>query len=337
MKLSLAKLNLLRVTLSSFAVALLASCGGGDQIEKFVPDRIIVFGDEASLIEADSHTPTNGGRKYTVNGVTRDTTDSTLLTTTRDCTRNPIWVQVLAADYGYQFAECLTTAGATPRAFMRAQAYSTVAMMTAQITSYMTSPGLNDRDLVTVMVGTHDIVAALGAADPVAAAVAAGTSVGAQVVRITNTGARVIVSTVPDVGVTPQGLVSGQSSLLTTLTEHFNRALRVKLQEVRGGGHSAGLVLGDELVLTVRRSPSAYGIVNTTQAACSGGQPAVPPAVPVQWVPNCDENNSFLTAEAQTAGNHASDWLWAGPYQLGANVQSRLGSSAVYRARNNPF
>jgi hypothetical protein len=334
MKLSLASLNLMRVALASAALTLLASCGGGDQIEKFVPDRIIVFGDEASLIEADSYTPTNGGRKYTVNGVTRDTAG--LLTTTRDCTRNPIWVQVLANDYGYQFAECLTTA-TTARAFMRAQAYSTVAMMTAQITSYMASPGFNDKDLVTVMVGTHDIVAALGTADPEAAAVAAGVSVGAQVVRITNTGARVIISTIPDLGVTPQGLVSGQSALLSTLTARFNTALRNKLQEVRGLGHSAGLVLADELVLTVRRSAASYGIVNLTQAACSGGQPAVPPAVPVQWVPNCDENNGFLTTEAQATNNHGSDWLWAGPYQLGANVQTRLGQAAVYRARNNPF
>lgn len=335
MKLLLADLNLMRVTLAGLAVALLASCGGGDQIEKFIPDRIVVFGDEASLIEADSHTPTNGGRKYTVNGVTRDTTTG-LLTTTRDCTRNPIWVQMLASDYGYQFDACRTTT--TPaQAFMWAQPYSTVAMMTSQITSYIASPGFTSRDLVTVMVGTHDVVAALGTADPVATVTAAGTQVGEQVVRITNLGARVIVSTIPDVGTTPQGLVSAQSAQLSVLSERFNAALRVKLQEVRGGGHSAGLVLGDELVFVVRRSASSYGIVNITQAACSGGQPAVPPAVPVQWVPNCDENDTFLTAEAVTAANHASDWLWAGPYQLGANVQARLGSAAIYRARNNPF
>jgi outer membrane lipase/esterase len=340
MKLSLArKLNLMRTTgLAGLALALLASCGGGDQIEKFVPDRIVVFGDEASVIEADSHTPTNGGRKYTVNGVTR-APDGTTLTTTRDCTRNPIWVQVLANDYGYQFAECLTTVGGTPRAFMRAQPYSTVAMVTAQVTAYLAAPGFTNRDLVTVMVGTHDIVAALGTADPVAAVVAAGTQVGEQVVRITNTGARVIVATVPDVGTTPQGLAFGstQAAQLSTLTQRFNSAMRLKLQDVRGGGHSAGLVLGDELVLTIQRSPSTYGIVNTTQAACAGGQPAVPPAVPTAWTPNCDENNSFLTTEAQTAGNRANDWLWAGPYQLGANAQTRLGQAAVFRARNNPF
>lgn len=335
MKLSLANLNLMRVTcLAGLAVALLASCGGGDPIERFVPSRIIVFGDEASLIEADTYTPTNGGRKYTVNGVTRDTTTGAL-TTTRDCTRNPIWVQVLANDYGYQFAECLTTA-TTAQAFMRAQANSTAAMMRAQIDSYVASPGFTDKDLVTVMVGTHDIVAALGAGSSsaaIAAAEAAGTAVGAQVVRITDRGAKVIVATVPDVGTTPQYIGTADAAMMTTLTTRFNAALRVKLQEVRGGGHSAGLVLGDELVLVMRRSPASYGINGSvpealTQAACDPAKATFP---------NCDENDAFLTSQAIATTSHASDWLWAGPLQLGANAQLRLGQAAVYRARNNPF
>lgn len=325
MKLSLAKLNLVRVTLASAALALLASCGGGDQIEKFVPDRIIVFGDESSLIVPDPGFP-NDGRKYTVNGVERASDGTTLATpTVRDCTRNPIWVQVLANDYGYQFAECLTTA-TTARAFMRAEANSTVAMMRAQITAYMASPGFNGQDLVTIMVGTHDVLAAAALATPelaIAAAEAAGTAVGEEVIRVTDRGARVIVSTIPDVGTTPAGRVSAQAALLQTLTARFNSRLRVKLQEVRGGGHSAGLVLGDELVLVIQRSPSSYGIANIVDAAC------------VNALPDCDESDPFLVTAART--NRASDFLWAGPYQLGANAHSRLGSSAVYRARNNPF
>lgn len=323
MKLSLPKLNLMRVTLASLAVALLASCGGGDQIEKFVPSRIIVFGDEASLIVPDPAFP-NDGRKYTVNGVER-LPDGTTLTGNRDCTRNPIWVQVLANDYGYQFAECLTTA-TTARAVMRAQANSTVLMVRAQIDAFLTSPGFNSQDLVTIMVGTHDVLAAAGeptSTEAVAAAELAGTRVGEEVIRITSRGARVIVSTIPDVSLTPAGRVSGQAALLRTLSQRFNARLRVKLEEVPGRGHSVGLVLGDEAVLAAVTSPSSYGIANVDTAAC------------VNALPDCDENNSFLVAGAQT--NHASDYLWAGPYQLGANLQGRIGSAAVYRARNNPF
>jgi outer membrane lipase/esterase len=321
MKLPLSNLNLMRAALAGLAVALLASCGGGDQIEKFVPSRIIVFGDEASLIEADPGFP-NDGRKYTVNGVER-AADGTTLTATRDCTRNPIWVQVLASDYGYQFAECLTAAPPA-RAFMRAQANSTVTMMRARITTEL--PTINDQDLVTIMVGTHDVLAAAALpteAAAIAAAELAGTQVGEEVVRVTDRGARVIVSTIPDVGTTPAGRASPQAALLSTLTARFNSRLRLKLQDVRGGGHSAGLVLGDELVLVIQRSPSSYGIANIVDAAC------------VNALPDCDETDPFLVTAART--NHASDFLWAGPYQLGANAQSRLGSAAVYRARNNPF
>lgn len=323
MKLSLANLNLMRVTLASVAVALLASCGGGDQIEKFIPNRIIVFGDEASLIVPDPAFP-NDGRKYTVNGVERASDGTTLATpTVRDCTRNPIWVQVLANDYGYQFAECLTTA-TTARALMRAQANSTVLMMRAQIDASLAS--FNDKDLVTIMVGTHDVLAAAALATPelaIAAAELAGTRVGEEVIRVTDRGARVIVSTIPDVSTTPAGRLSAQVTLLQTLTARFNARLRVKLQDVRGGGHSAGLVLGDELVLVVQRSPASYGIANIVDAAC------------VNALPDCDETDALLVPAART--NRASDFLWAGPYQLGANVQARLGSAAVYRARNNPF
>jgi outer membrane lipase/esterase len=323
MTLLLSKLNLLRAGVATLALTLLASCGGGDQIEPFVPERVVAFGDEASLIEEDPGF-SDDGRKYTVNGVER-ATDGTTLTSTRDCTRNPIWVQVVANDYGYQFAECLTTS-TTARAFTRAQVNSTVAMMSARITAYMTSPGFTDKDLVTIMVGTYDVLAAAGQPTrdaALAAAAAAGTAAGAEVVRITDRGAKVIVATIPDVGVTPQGIASGQASLLSELTTAFNSALRIKLQDVRGGGHSAGLVLGDELVLMMRRAPANYGIVNTVDAACANA------------LPNCDETDALLVTAART--NHASDWLWAGPLQLGANAQSRLGSAAVHRARHNPF
>lgn len=324
MSLLLSKLNLMRAGMATLALSLLASCGGGDQIDPFVPNSVVVFGDEASVID-DSGT-TGQGLKYTVNGIGRNT-DGTL-NGTRDCTRNPIWVQVLANDYGYQFAECLTTT-TTARAFMRAQVNSTVAMMSARITAYMASPGFTDKDLVTIMVGTHDVLAAASQptrGDALAAATAAGTAAGAEVVRITDRGAKVIVSTIPDVGATPQGLASGQTALLSELTTAFNTALRIKLQDVRGGGHSAGLVLGDELVLVMRRSPSTYGIVNIVNEACESTTNAVP---------NCDETDASLVTAART--NHASDWLWAGPLQLGANAQTRLGQAAVHRARNNPF
>ncbi len=317
------KLNLMRAAGAALALALLASCGGGDQVEPFSPNRLVVFGDEQSLID-DSGSP-GQGRKYTVNGVGRNPDGS--LNGIPDCTRNPIWVQVVANDYGFQFAECLS-AGVTPRAFMQAQPSSTVAMVQAQVSAYMASPGFTDADLVTLMVGTHDVLAAAGAATPaaaIAAADAAGRAVGDEVVRITDRGAKVLVSTIPNVGTAPQERGDpARVELLTTLTESFNAALRRRLQDVRGGGTAVGLVRGEELVLMIQRAPSAYGISNIEQAACTGS------------LLSCTEQTG-LVPEATTPSPRSSEWLWAGPLQLGSNVQARLGAAAVYRARNNPF
>ncbi len=46
------KVNVMRsAAAAGLSVVMLASCGGGTQIESFVPARVIAFGDEASLIE----------------------------------------------------------------------------------------------------------------------------------------------------------------------------------------------------------------------------------------------------------------------------------------------
>src|SRR4051794_7480576 len=84
---------------SGVLVALwLASCGGGDQVEKFVPNRVIAFGDETSVMD-DTLNPGNG-RKYSVNG-TVSTTDQTI-----DCRKNPLWIQYVASNYGLVFPQC---------------------------------------------------------------------------------------------------------------------------------------------------------------------------------------------------------------------------------------
>lgn len=309
---------------AGLALVGLASCGGGTQIEAFHPEKVVVFGDEASLVNTD-------GTKYTVNGVVFDTTVSPSVPkvpTERGCNLNQIWVQQLAYNYGFTFSGCPTSGYTTlPAGAMRAQVASTVAMMSAEISAYAVSTGFSEHDLVTIMVGTQDVVNALSAADPAAAATAAGTAVGDEVIRITNGGTRVIVSTIPDVGVTPQYQGTSQAAQLSDLTQRFNTALRLQLQRVRDGGHVVGLVLADELVLTMSRFPSTYGVSNLTGAACGTGD--------VTTLPSCDQTT--VTEATPTSPTYASDWLWAGPRQLGSNAQNRLGSAAVTRARNNPF
>jgi outer membrane lipase/esterase len=320
------KANVMRSAVAAgLAVVLLASCGGGTQVESFVPSRVIAFGDEASLINTD-------GSKYTVNGVVFNTTVTPSVPadpTVVDCTANQIWVQQLASSYGLAFAGRCPSSGTNANGVMMAAEGAKVADLTAQVTAFLASDaGFASNDLVTVMVGVNDVLDALNQADPIAAVEQAGTQVGAEVVRITNLGAKVIVSTIPDVGFTPNAITResstpGSVAQLSELTTRFNTRLRLKLQDVRDGGRAVGLVLADEQVLAMVRNPAIYGLINIDKPVCS-----------VSPVTACNATTLDGTAVVTSYGN---DWLWADDLHLGANAQSRLGSLAVTRARNNPF
>jgi len=96
------------------------ACGGGTQSKKFVPSRVVSFGDENSYLSSN-------GRKYTVNNVNLDSSGAayelngaTTTTTTTDptkmeynCGNNPIWVQLVAANFGFDSDQC-PVSGASP-------------------------------------------------------------------------------------------------------------------------------------------------------------------------------------------------------------------------------
>ena len=92
-------MKVLRALLLSAGVlgsAALVSCGGGDRVEDFDPKRLLVFGDENSVI--DDSASAGNGRKYTVNGLVADSAGN--LTSELDCVANPIWVQYVAGTFG---------------------------------------------------------------------------------------------------------------------------------------------------------------------------------------------------------------------------------------------
>jgi len=319
------------------AVGVLASCGGGTQIESFAPKRVISFGDETSLI-------VSGGRKYTVNGVEFFTDTSVtpnvvipVVPKNVKCAINPVWTQSLAASYGFAFKECSDVV--VDQRLMRAEVGASAADLSQQVTLFMSdSDGtFGSNDLVTVMAGMNDVINLyLSQPDPtinssalVDAARQAGTEVGAQVVRITDRGSKVIVSTIPDMGLSPfaakEELANpgeGRAALLSLLSTELNTRLRLKLQDVRDGGRAVGLVLADELVLAMYRVPAAYGLTNVTQGACTVA------------LPDCDQTTTQDSIPGQSYGGF---WLWADDTHLGATAQSRLGSLAQSRARSNPF
>ncbi len=300
------------------AAALLAACGGGEPIERFVAKRLIVLGDESSVLEGD-------GRKYSVNALAADNV-------TVNCLANPLWVQILAGAYGLAFGQCPN--GTAPvTALMFATADATVSDIPAQIDAV---GGFVEKDLVTLLAGANDIlaqyalVAAGSSTEPQAAAVlkSAGELLAGQVNRIANSGGKVLISTVPDQGLTPFAIAeetanTGRAAMLTRLTGSFNDNLRNK---IINDGRRIGLLLIDEVVQAVVRNPAGAGLVNVTDAVCNPGLART----------GCT-TLTLVTPPAPAASATASNYLWANDRLFSASGQSLLGSQAVSRAAGNPF
>ena len=317
MKISFAATRRKAVSAVLSAAALLAACGGGEPIERFVAKRLIVLGDETSALESD-------GRKYSVNGF--NTADAP------DCKVNPLWVQILSGVYNLSFAECPNGSGVPVTALMFATPGATVSSIPGQIDAV---GGFVDKDLVTLLAGANDILAQYalvvsGTAESQAAAAlkVAGEALAGQVNRIANSGGKVLISTVPDLGLTPFALSenatsSGRAALLTRLTKSFNDNLRNK---IINDGRRIGLLLTDELVQAVVRNPAGAGLVDVTRAVCD-------PA----FLPPACTTKTLVTPPGAAASASASTYLWANDRLFSSSGQSLLGSQAASRASGNPF
>ena len=300
------------------ASSLLASCGGGEQVQTFLATRVIAFGDESSIINTN-------GSKYTVNALVSGST------ATIDCSSNPIWIQSVAAAYGLVFPQCNPNVVNDPVSRIYAVNGAKVADLTTQIDLQLAAGGFADGDLVTVLVGANDIVAqfaeypATGQDQLLANVDAAGTELAAQVNRLADLGAKVLISTLPDMGRTPfagdrsVGSTNSSPALLTALSTRFNDAM---LANLTNDGHKIGLIQLDQYLIAVDNATQA-GVgtyANTTLASCLTSAP----------LPTC-------TTNTQVADAVGAVWLWADALRLGASGQSALGSLAVTRAQNNPF
>lgn len=297
------------------AAALLGGCGGGSTENSFRATRVIAFGDETSVINAD-------GSKYTINGLASGST------TTLDCNANPLWIQGVAALYGLVFPQCAGTV-ANPLSRIRATNGATVAELAGQIDQQIGDGGLQAGDLVTVLIGANDVAAqfaqypAVREDQLIANLDAAGATLARQVNRLADLGAKVVVSTIPDMGLAPfagnraAGSSDTNPALVSRLSTRFNDAMLARLTN---DGHKIGLVQLDQFLLASNRATAAGQgtFANTTRAACAVA------------LPQCTTNT--LVAEAVNVA-----WMWADDRHLGPVAQANLGSLAASRALNNPF
>jgi phospholipase/lecithinase/hemolysin len=299
--------------------AVLVSCGGGEQVEKFAPTRILAFGDENSVIESD-------GRKYTVN-YQLDSASAI------DCTQFPLWIQALASNYNLPFPQCAGTATSTPSRILAAPS-AKVADVKTQVDNFVASGSFGEKDLVTVMAGTNDVIAmyeqiavahTLTEAQGLAAMEQAGRDLAAQVNRVAAASAKVLISTIPDLGYTPYCNADATcAGIVSRLSSRFNSKLLLALTN---DGHMIGLILFDESVQSIVR----VGGLNTVGMACNDAT--------TTDVRTCTSQTLRVTDATTTPPTtaSASTWLWADAKHMSPAGHSNLGSLAVARAIGNPF
>ncbi len=312
--------RLLAASLSS--VALLAGCGGGEQVVSFVPTRVLAFGDETSVL--DNSAGDANARKYGVNALAADGV-------TLDCGSNPLWIQVVAAGYGLVFPEC--NHAATPVVAPTSRNYATpgarIADIATQIDRHLAASSFTATDLALVLAGANDVLAlyaqypTVPEADLLVQAEAIGTVLGQQVNRLAEAGAKVVVSTVPDLGLSPYGLaqeaaVAGRSAVLSRLSARLNAKLRVT---VINDGRKIGLMFTDEALQTAYKFPSSGGFVNLTGQVCNPALASV----------------AQCTTATLVTGGSGTTWLWADGTHLSAGGQALVGQIGLARAVNNPF
>lgn len=301
------------VFLAGAMAATLVACGGGtSQFEAFVPDRYIALGDDTSVLTSD-------GRKFGVNALNS--------AGAIDCTSEPIWVQAVANNYGFRFAQCNPDA-ATPKAFLRAAVGAKVGDLSSQIDALVAGEGTSGKVLATVLVGANDILEAYAkfptqSEDQLVADLRArGERLAAQVNRLTDLGVKVVVSTVPDMGLTPFAIAqkaaftdTDRAALLTRLTAALNGRMRVN---ILNDGRFVGLVLADEMVQVMNKSPVSFALTDAVTAICTA------------TLPDCTSNT--LVASTSSAA-----YLWADGTRMAYGGQNRLGVLALSRALGNPF
>ncbi len=299
--------------LALVALAGLASCGGGTtQYEPFVPQRVFAFGDDSSALTAS-------GRRYGVNGLDANGNF--------DCNLQPLWVQSVAGFYGFSFAECNPT-GVDPKAKMFAAVGTRAGELTAQVEAQVASGGFRSTDLALVLVGANDVIELYrqypgrAEASLLAEAGARGHQLARVVNRLVDLGAKVIVSTVPDMGVSPfartetaANFDTDRGAMLSRISAAFNEQLGVNIIL---DGRYVGLMQTDLRIQGAGRSPGSFGLVNSSSGVCT------------VTLPEC-------TTATLVDGAVATQYLWADETRLAPGGQSQLAALALDRARRNPF
>ena len=311
----------------ALVTAVLVACGGGtSQVIAFKPTRLLVLGDESSVLVNDG---SNDGFKYGLNDRRG--------TTAGKCLALGTVAQRVAALYGFVSSECNPLA-VEPKAFIRALPGAKVADLTAQLPG-ATGP-LGASDLVTVQIGVNDVISAyeqvkagtLTADAAVGVVRGSGGLLATHINSILGTGARALVITIPDMSLSPYAINAFKTdpsafALLRTLSYEFNANMRTRIDGTSFDGRNYALVLADDIVAAMSKSPASFlqAPANATVAVCTTASAL-----------DCRITDAPATTSLVTGAGVATH-LWASDRILGPEAQSRIGQQAQSRAVNNPF
>ena len=361
------------------ALGLAAACGGGsgDTVDSFDPQRLLVFGDEASVLSGTpASTPGPGGNqaapigsKYSINALdpvangTAPAEDlepkagdaANLGSGYGNCDSNRLWIQELADNYGFGFEQCK---GDRPvRATTYAAPGATVAGVKSQIDAFLRTDRFSSRDLVAIFVGLHDILEVYGGvtsasqcrydpSDPDSSGSAAraarqrGEDLADQVSRVADRGdgGRVLFVTVPDVGATPFG--RGENSAHDN--DFDRRDCLGDLTDAFNGGLRSHVLQDGRYVGLVALDEQVELILDEPDDwdYDNVSQRACKETIPVD--PDDATQGtvalpSLLKCTTSTLVDGSKTYLWADDLHFGPKLHDRFGELAERRAERNPF
>jgi len=315
--------GILRGTAAALCVVLAGGCGGGgDTVEPFRPTGVVAFGDELSVLGP-------AGVKYTVNALEEDGTIS--------CDTYPLWIQVVARDFGMRFeADPCLEADEVPRGRIFATPGAKVADVATQVDAFLATASPASVQLALMWAGSNDILE-LYAQYPAQTesaladqAFARGRALAALANLVGLSGHPVVIVTALDMGLSPMARAAGPDAqrVMSMLSKEFNSAIHVNLLQ---DGRRVGIVFGEGEVQNATEVPSSYGYENVLVGSCLESAP----------LPTCTTDTTIfpdLPATSQDEGvNIAVLSLWADGTRPGPSFHGRIGSLALSRARNNPF
>lgn len=183
----------------------------------------------------------------------------------------PLWVEYLAAELGmkYNAADNFAVAGATTGTFNSNNGPGTeYPGLLNQVASFIDGGGVTEpeRALYVVGAGANDFFVGLQTGASPQSIIANGVNnTLAAVQRLRGAGARfIMVMNVPDLGVTPMALSSGNAELLTQLSAAYNHVLNVALDHLAQAWIPTIRLDAFAVLDKMAMNPEAYGFANVS-------------------------------------------------------------------------